>query len=147
MSNNNNNNKSTSQAVLLICLLCQTKRQNQKVSMLSIINGFLPIYFTHFILFLNFHSKPFATFHAYYLNRPLWNKNKKKIKTCSLTAFCICSCMCERFVGTSGRLLCYYPAALKEGRGQQAVCLCLSVSKPISQNGGKKERGCDLAQP
>lgn len=55
--------------------------------------------------------------------------------------YCICSPVCERFGGGRGWLLCYYPAAAEEGRGQQAVCLCLSVSKPISPNREARKEG------
>lgn len=35
----------------------------------------------------------------------------------------------------------YNPAATEEGRGQHAVCLCLSVSKPISQIREERKEG------
>lgn len=37
--------------------------------------------------------------------------------------------------------LCYYPAAPEERRAQQAVCLCLSVSEPISPNREERKEG------
>ena len=43
--------------------------------------------------------------------------------------------------GRRGRLFCYYPAAPEEGRGQQAACLCLPVSKPISPNREERKEG------
>lgn len=48
---------------------------------------------------------------------------------------------CVRHLVVVGGDLCFYPAAPEKGRGQQAVCLCLSVSKPISPSWEERKEG------
>lgn len=77
-------------------------------------------------------------------HQPTWKQNVlAHILRAAYEAQCV-----RGLVVAGGRLLCHYPAACEEGRGQQAACLCLYVCLQANQpQSSREERGCDLAAP